>query len=96
MIAMEGVAGNYTTILNIIALAAFAALYWLYHNGCASAAAMATPWTQSAACRSRPPPPRPPQSTMASATTSAPTTAKPASLPPAAATTAASPRRPHR
>jgi uncharacterized protein len=31
-IVMEGVAWNYTTILNIIALAAFAVLYWLYRN----------------------------------------------------------------
>jgi uncharacterized membrane protein YraQ (UPF0718 family)/YHS domain-containing protein len=30
MIAREGVAWNHTTILNIIALAAFAVLYWLY------------------------------------------------------------------
>ena len=32
MIVMEGVAWNYTTILNLIALAAFAVLYWLYRN----------------------------------------------------------------
>ncbi|MDT7713901.1 MAG: uncharacterized protein QOG46_2826, partial [Pseudonocardiales bacterium] len=32
MIAMEGVAWNYTTILNIIALAAFGVLYWLYRG----------------------------------------------------------------
>ncbi|MGB8960735.1 MAG: permease [Pseudonocardiaceae bacterium] len=32
VIAMEGVAWNYTTILDIIALAAFAVLYWLYRN----------------------------------------------------------------
>ncbi len=31
-VAMEGVSWNYTTILNIIALAAFAVLYWLYRN----------------------------------------------------------------
>jgi hypothetical protein len=30
--AMHGVSWNYTTILNIIALAAFAVLYWLYRN----------------------------------------------------------------
>ncbi len=32
LVAMEGVRWNYTTILNIIALIAFAALYWLYRN----------------------------------------------------------------
>jgi hypothetical protein len=32
MIVMEGVAWNHTTILNIIALAAFAVMYWLYRN----------------------------------------------------------------
>jgi hypothetical protein len=32
MIAMEGGAWNYTTILNFIALAAFAVLYWLYRG----------------------------------------------------------------
>jgi YHS domain-containing protein len=32
MIAMQGVAWNYTTILNIIALVTFAVLYWLYRN----------------------------------------------------------------
>ncbi|MGH3671845.1 MAG: permease, partial [Pseudonocardiaceae bacterium] len=32
VIVMEGVAWNYTTILNIFALAAFAVLYWLYRN----------------------------------------------------------------
>ncbi|MGI8648268.1 MAG: hypothetical protein DLM55_04375 [Acidimicrobiales bacterium] len=32
LVAMEGVRWNYTTILNIIALVAFAALYWLYRN----------------------------------------------------------------
>ncbi|MGH3549562.1 MAG: permease [Pseudonocardiaceae bacterium] len=31
-VATESVAWNYTTILNIIALAAFAVLYWLYRN----------------------------------------------------------------
>ncbi|MDQ2883876.1 MAG: permease [Actinomycetota bacterium] len=31
-VAMGGVTWNYTTILNIIALAVFAVLYWLYHN----------------------------------------------------------------
>jgi uncharacterized membrane protein YraQ (UPF0718 family)/YHS domain-containing protein len=31
-VAMEGVQWNYTTILNIIALAAFAVLYWLYRT----------------------------------------------------------------
>jgi uncharacterized protein len=32
MIVMEGVAWNHTTVLNIIALVIFGALYWLYHN----------------------------------------------------------------
>ncbi len=32
MVAMEGVAFNYTTILNIVALAGFAVLYWLYRT----------------------------------------------------------------
>jgi uncharacterized membrane protein YraQ (UPF0718 family)/YHS domain-containing protein len=32
MVAMGAVAWNYTTILNIIALVAFAVLYWLYRN----------------------------------------------------------------
>lgn len=32
LVATEGVSWNYTTILNIIALAAFAVLYWLYRN----------------------------------------------------------------
>ncbi|PZS38770.1 MAG: hypothetical protein DLM62_11895, partial [Pseudonocardiales bacterium] len=31
-VAMEGVTWDYTTILNIIALAVFAVLYWLYRN----------------------------------------------------------------
>ncbi|PZS12568.1 MAG: hypothetical protein DLM60_22100, partial [Pseudonocardiales bacterium] len=31
-VAMGGVTWNYTTILNIVALAAFAVLYWLYRN----------------------------------------------------------------
>ncbi|MGH3782056.1 MAG: permease [Pseudonocardiaceae bacterium] len=32
VVAMGGVAWNYTTLLNIIALAVFAVLYWLYRN----------------------------------------------------------------
>ncbi|HWR46114.1 MAG TPA: permease [Pseudonocardiaceae bacterium] len=32
LVAMEGVRWNYTTILNIIALVAFAGLYWLYRH----------------------------------------------------------------
>jgi uncharacterized membrane protein YraQ (UPF0718 family)/YHS domain-containing protein len=32
MAVMEGITWNYTTILNIIALVVFAALYWLYRN----------------------------------------------------------------
>jgi YHS domain-containing protein/uncharacterized membrane protein YraQ (UPF0718 family) len=32
LVAMQGVHWNYTTILNIFALIAFAALYWLYRN----------------------------------------------------------------
>ncbi|MEO7194379.1 MAG: permease [Pseudonocardiaceae bacterium] len=32
LVAMEGVSWNYTSILNIIALVAFAGLYWLYRN----------------------------------------------------------------
>ena len=32
LVAMEGVAWNYTTILNIVALAGFAVLYWLYRT----------------------------------------------------------------
>lgn len=32
MVAMEGLHWNYTTILNLVALAAFAVLYWLYRT----------------------------------------------------------------
>ena len=73
---------NYTTILDTVALAAFAACTGCTATGNGSAAAPGTPRTRCAACRSRSPTPRPAPASAARPTTSAPTIASSGSPPP--------------